>query len=74
MDKINETIETLKQYGQEHIVRLLEKLDEEKKQALVEQINHIDFHQMMELYKNTKKEIEIKENKIEAISYLDKEK
>ena len=74
MDKINETIETLKQYGQEHIVRLLEKLDEEKKQALVEQINHIDFHQMMELYENTKKEIEIKQNKIEAIPYLDKAK
>lgn len=74
MDKINETIETLKQYGQEHIVKLLEKLDEEKKQALVEQINHIDFHQMMELYENTKKEIEIKENKIEAIPYLDKAK
>ena len=74
MDKISETIETLKQYGQEHIVRLLEKLDEEKKQALVEQINHIDFHQMMELYENTKKEIEIKENKIEAIPYLDKAK
>ena len=74
MDKINETIETLKQYGQEHIVRLLEKLDEEKKQELIEQIGHIDFHQMMELYENTKKEIEIKENKIEAIPYLDKAK
>lgn len=74
MDKISETMETLRQYGQEHIVRLLEKLDEEKKQELVEQINHIDFHQMMELYENTKKEIEIKENKIEAIPYLDKAK
>ncbi len=74
MDKISETIETLKQYGQEHIVRLLEKLDEEKKQELIEQIGHIDFHQMMELYENTKKEIEIKENKIEAIPYLDKAK
>lgn len=74
MDKISETIETLKQYGQEHIVRLLEKLDEEKKQELIEQIGHIDFHQMMELYENTKKEVEIKENKIEAIPYLDKAK
>lgn len=34
MDKINETIETLKQYGQEHIVRLLEKLDEEKETSI----------------------------------------
>ena len=74
MDKISETIETLKQYGQEHIVRLLEKLDEENKQELIEQIGHIDFHQMMELYENTKKEVEIKENKIEAIPYLDKSK
>ena len=47
MDKISETIETLKQYGQEHIVRLLKKLDEENKQELIEQIGHIDFHQMM---------------------------
>ena len=74
MDKISETIETLKQYGQEHIVRLLKKLDEENKQELIEQIGHIDFHQMMELYENTKKEVEIKENKIEAIPYLDKSK
>ena len=29
---------------------------------------------MMELYENTKKEVEIKENKIEAIPYLDKSK
>ena len=34
----------------------------------------IDFHQILELYENTKKELEIKENKIEAIKYLDKEK
>ena len=27
---------------------------------------------MKELYENTKKEIEIKENKIEAIPYIDK--
>ena len=40
----------------------------------MEQINNIDFHQIMELYENTKKEIEIKDNIIEAIDYLDKEK
>ena len=74
MDKIQDTIDILKMYNQEHIIRLLEKLDEEKKAELIEQISHIDFHQIMELYDNTKKEIEIKENKIEPLEYLDKEK
>ena len=45
-----------------------------EKQELMEQVEKIDFHQIMELYDNTKKEIEIKENKIEAIPYLDKVK
>lgn len=74
MDKNNEIIELLKTYKQEHIIKLLEKLDETKKQELIEQINKIDFHQIMELYYNTKREIKIKDNKIEEIGYLDKEK
>ncbi len=74
MDKEEEIIELLKTYNQNHIVNLLGKLDEDKKQDLLEQISKIDFAQIMELYDNTKKEIEIKENKIEAINYLDKSK
>ena len=74
MNKVQDTIDLLKTYNQEHIIRLLEKLDGEKKQALIDQISKIDFHQLKELYDNTKKEIEIKENKIEPLEYLDKEK
>ena len=74
MDKEQDIIEILKQYKQEHIINLLNKLDEQKKWELIDQISKIDFHQIMELYDNTKKEVEIKENKIEAIKYLDKEK
>ena len=74
MDKIQDTIDLLKIYNQEHIIKLLEKLDDEKKRALIDQISKIDFHQIKELYDNTKKEIEIKENKIEPLPYLDKEK
>ena len=74
MNKEEEIIDLLKSYNQNHIVNLLKKLDEEEKQELMDQIEKIDFHQIMELYDNTKKEIEIKENKIEAISYLDKAK
>ena len=74
MDKTNEIIEQLKIYKQDHIINLLNKLKGNKKEELIEQINKIDLHQIMELYENTKKEIKIKENKIEAISYIDKQK
>ena len=74
MDKNEEILQLLKEYNQEHIINLLNKLEEPKKQELLEQINKIDFHQIMELYDNTKKEIEIKENVIESIPYYDKEK
>ena len=74
MIKEEDAIELLNSYNQTHIVNLLKKLDEVKKQELLEQIDKIDFGQIMELYDNTKKEIEIKENKIESIGYLDKAK
>ena len=74
MDKNEEIIKVLKEYKQEHIIELLDKLDEKQKEELIEQLKNIDFHQIAELYENTKKEIEIKENKIESIPYLDKEK
>ena len=74
MDKNEDVIQLLKMYNQEHIIKLLYKLEEKQKEELIEQINNIDFHQIMELYDNTKRKIEIKENKIEAIEYLDKEK
>lgn len=74
MDKIQDIVNLLKTYNQEHIIKWLNKLEGKEKEELIEQINKIDFHQIMELYDNTKKEIEIKENKIENISYLDKAK
>ena len=74
MDKMQDIIDILKMYNQEHIIKLLEKLEGEKREQLIEQISKIDFQQISELYDNTKKEIEIKENIIEPISYLDKEK
>ena len=71
---MQDAIKLLKVYNQDHIIKLLNKLEETKKEELVEQINKIDFHQIMELYSNTKKQIIIKENKIENITYLDKAK
>ena len=74
MDKLQDTIDILKEYKQEHIIKLLKNLNEEKQKELIKQINSIDFHQIMELYNNTKKKIEFKESKIEPLKYLDKAK
>lgn len=74
MDKLQTIIEVLKEYKQEHIIELLKKLNEEKQKELIKQLNKIDFHQITELYNNTKKEIEFKESIIEPLKYLDKSK
>lgn len=74
MKDSEEIEEILKAYGQEHIIKLIEKLNKEQVEDITKQIEKIDFNQIAELYSNTKKEIEIKENKIEAIPYFDKEK
>ena len=74
MDKIQDVIKLLEEYHQEHIIKWMDKLDDENKRKLVEQIKNIDLHQILELYETTKKEMEIKENKIEEIKYIDKEK
>lgn len=74
MDKVQAVMDVLKTYNQDHVIKLLESLDNQKKQELIDQINKIDFQQIMELYDNTKREIEFKEKKIEAIDYADKEK
>jgi UDP-N-acetylglucosamine pyrophosphorylase len=71
---MEEIIEKLEKYHQNHIIALLTKLDENQKQELIEQIKKINIGQIMDLYENTKKEKEIKENKIEEIKYENKEK
>lgn len=74
MNDIERAKDILKQYNQEHIIRLFDKINEEKQVELAKQVINIDFHKITELYENTKKEIEIKEKDIQPISYVDKEK
>ncbi len=74
MNKVQDTIDLLRINHQEHVIKMLDKLEGKEKEELIEQINKIDLNQIIELYDNTKRNIEIKENKIENISYLDKQK
>ena len=74
MNKTKDIINILTKNKQEHIINLYNNMNEEEKQNLENQINNLDLAQIMELYQNTKKKFEIKNNKIEAIEYVDKYK
>lgn len=71
---IEEAKDLLKKYKQEHILKSYERLDEEGKKKLLEQIKNINFEQILNLYENTKEKVEYGNSKIEPISFVDSEK
>ena len=73
-NKYNEAKRILEQFNQTHLLSQYEKLDNEKKEYLLNQIINIDFDGLNKLYENTKKEIESGKDLIEPISYIEKEK
>jgi len=72
MKSYQEITELLKKYNQEHVINLLNKLEENKKEELIEQIKNIDFDMLIKLYETTQNKCIKKENKIDYINYLDK--
>lgn len=64
----------LKQYNQEHIIEIIEKMDSNEQQNIIKQILEIDFEKMAKLYKSTKIKQEMEEDKITPIDYIDKQK
>ena len=71
-NKYNEAKKILEKYNQTHLLSQYDKLDDEKKEQLLNQIINIDFEQLNKLYEQTKKEIEMGEDLIEPISYIEK--
>lgn len=69
-----ETIQILKKYSQDHILKYLPYLTKEEQDKLEEQVLHIDFEQLRKLYDSTKQEKNIEEKVIEHIPYTDKAK
>ena len=75
MDKKYEKVkELLKQYKQEHLLIWYDKLLEQKKEELLDQILKINFEQIESLYNQTKDKQDFKNYKIEPLSYIDKDK
>ena len=64
----------LKKYGQEQLLNGYEKLDDNKKKILLDQIKSIDFELINHLYDTTKKTQENHPEEVTPIDYLDKYK
>jgi UDP-N-acetylglucosamine/UDP-N-acetylgalactosamine diphosphorylase len=74
-DRIERLQKILKKYNQEHLLNGYDKLDENHKLQLIEQLEKIDYELISKLYSNTKKEKkEYKEDCIEPIDYIDDNK
>ena len=71
---LNEIKWTLNKYNQGHLLNGYENLPENKQKALLDSIQGIDFELVDSLYKKTKKELDLSNDKIEPIEYLDKYK
>lgn len=74
MEKLEEVKKILSKYGQEHLLVCYEKLSNEDKEKLLDQILSIDFDLMNELYEGTKKSIDMGNDEIAPIGYVDKSK
>lgn len=62
----------LNKYGQEHLLSQYNKLSDEKKSLLLDEILTLDFSQIEELYKNINTKVDFNNSKIEPIGYTDK--
>ena len=69
-----EALKKLKKYGQEHLLNRYNKLDDEKKEKIINQIKNIDFDQTIELFNITKKSIKKPDGEVTNIEFIDKSK
>ena len=75
MDKKYEQVkQILAKYNQEQLLTWYEKLIEQKKEELLDQILKIDFEQIKTLYEETQQQKDFKDCIIEPLSYIDKQK
>jgi len=61
----------LKTYNQEHILKYI---DEENEEKIINQVLNIDFEEIIELYKETSKDVEIDIENIEPVSAINPQK
>ena len=69
--KFEEAKAKLEKYGQEHILKSYERMNENDGDKLLDQVLRIDFEKILNLYKNVDKKPEIHNDKIEPAPYVD---
>ena len=73
-ERLNSIQKKLKKYNQEHLLLFYDKMDDNNKEKLLNQIESIDFDLINELYDSTKRPLDLKNVKIEPIEHTDKDK
>ena len=73
-EKLNQAKAILKKYNQEQLLEEYEKLDDVKKNELLDQILNIDFDLIKSLYEGTNDKAKKEDEKIEPLDYIDKNK
>lgn len=74
MEKETTAVETLKKFNQDHIIDWMNKLNEEEKNKLKEQVLNLNIEQVIDMYNNLSQTFEIGDKKIEKISVTDIDK
>lgn len=72
--KLSIAKELLAKHEQEHLLQCYDKLSEEQKNKLLDEILTLDFNQVQNLYESTKTKPNFANVKLEAISHTDKSK
>ena len=73
-EKFQEAKKLLEKNHQEHLLLYYDKLDDAKKEELLDQILSINYNLANELYENARKPVDFKDVSIEPIEYIDKSK
>ena len=74
MEKLEEVKQILSKYNQEHLLVCYDKLSKEDQEKLLNQIMSIDFDLINKLYEGTKKPVDMGNDVIAPIGYVDKSK
>ena len=68
MDKKEIVVDKLKKLNQEHIIKWMDKLDEDDRNKLIEQVLNLNIDEVVDLYNNLSKTFEIGNKRIEKIN------
>ena len=73
-DKLKSAKEILKKYNQEHLLYFYNELSEKEKDILINQILHINFKKIINLYINSKKNEDLSNIEISPLPHIEKDK